>query len=198
MKKSLVILAWGFVLALASLHQATASPQCACNQRLKCLPSGPSEIHINPICFCQTVTPPTRLILKPSYLVAGLVYAPPGNASVVQYTEENSIGTRTEITATHLGGNELQVEIGNTLGGVGLDVKRTQGTISGRASALQTSITTGSSLAGNMIDDITSHDEDRFLLVMNTLMNVSKVECNNSVVIQRSFRPNPKHWKSVK
>ncbi len=107
----------------------------------------------------------------PHYVLATLVYAPPGKGSHADYTTGSTTGTRIEIVETRGGGIDLQVE------GFGLDLetKWILNTEDGTSAEVKKS--TGHGVTVNSQSDLLHHDYDTYFLWTNPQLDI----CSNGI-----------------
>ena len=111
-----------------------------------------------------TWTDPTTFY--PHYVLATLIYAPPGKASHADYTFGSSTGSRTEVVETRGAGADVKVETTGTE----FEDKWVVQTKDGRSQSFTKSSSNGISLVSGA--DAIDHDGDTFYLWLNPALEV--------------------------
>jgi hypothetical protein len=180
-----------FVPLSASAQQCRGNPNFGCtNAGAKCstgdVPNGrctPTP-HLPPgerECLCVG-SPPPPVTMKLKYIVAGIVYAPPGCTSstpnsacsqpgAVDYSSQSSLGTKITTADSFKNGVKVTVSFG--------------GDVSGGSGSFAWSRTTGDTQSANLTksgsleikvpgnEDGIDHDQDMFILLLNPTVTLT-------------------------
>lgn len=132
---------------------------------------------------CNACQVPTAAgTLFPTYVVVGLVYSPPGctgcqsNASVVEYTEANTVGTTLPTENSFNQDYSLTVGVTGILGGGSAEVSGDWTTTQTSSTSQTISNTQQSGLKATGNQDGINHDQDTFIVLLNPSVSVDSGE----------------------
>ena len=139
--------------------------------------SNPHPSHVN---FTYKVVPPANTgtaIVTPSYMITNVYYAPPGQASNVNYQSTTSIGTTTSITKSFQSSETLTADGKTTdkvTGGsasVQITANNTWGTTQTDEKDLEVDVTNGYTINGQV--DGVDHNDDEIWLLLSPQLRVN-------------------------
>ena len=149
------------------------------------LPAGEKE------CFCKGSAQPTPPVeLHPRYVIAALVYAPPGCAGatpttkcqqtgLVDYSSGSSMGTKLGIGNSFKASTQVTLGVGTDTEGASVGFGYTYTSGDTKAATLTKSATYEVKDPGPNVDGI-DHDQDMFIILVNPTVTVSQ-ESNGGV-----------------
>jgi hypothetical protein len=116
---------------------------------------------------------PTPIKVSPSFIVVGILYAPPGNASEVTYGQGSSVGSKLEITNSFKGGVQASAEV-KAFGGAEVTVGYQFGGKTGNSWEVTKSQSKTISLASQI--DTIDHTKDEFFVWANPELEVTTTD----------------------
>ena len=174
------------IVSLGGMQASNAAP--------KCLPNDTKPICVCGKPVCDPPPPPkygTRSY-APAYFVLSLLYAPPGAASNVGFSQSNSEGTTTGISSSFgtgmtfsvnaTGGLFAQTTLGATFSETGSEQ---------HASNFQTTATSAQGAQVSAKSDAVDHSQDRFFLWLNPLVTVTQTGSQSATYAMGTLNGDP-------